>query len=390
MFVFDCSSIISYRDYTQFIYSLKNKFIQEKQNLFERYGVRASAYWNIFSKDYFEFRNEYRSLRQNMVQDVLVRFRHFLPKKCLIYEFGSLTKFTDRIESDTDLTICYDEPKTSLFENVEELIDYSIVQILDHTIDHVHGKFQHYPCIPNYDYLTENDNLYVLKFQDGVISYKSGPETLSENIMNIKNVRDYKSLIDGYKEKYDLGCNIDCLYSIRILENTTDHDFLNDLATLENQNNIFFNYRYCHATYSFGENIEISYIKKALKNTIVAMYIMISYLRKKIKWLNQYSMNMDDVFNSNILCDFLGADYLKQLQSCFIQMIFYWDKIELTLKKNDILLSTRCHKWFSKQQLNDMLFHDYQTKDLVDEILKSINNLNNVVSYGWNQIKKYE
>ena len=83
-----------------------------------------------------------------------------------------------------------------------------------------------------------------MKFDQAFIEYKCGPEALIENIMGIKNVRDYQSLIDGYQEKYTLQCNIDCLYSILIIENSTEHDFIGDLVKLENKNNIFSNYNF--------------------------------------------------------------------------------------------------------------------------------------------------
>lgn len=311
-----------------------------------------------------------------------------MPKKCLIYEFGSLAKFTDRIESDIDLTICYDEKKNDIFECVEELINYSIIYVFEHSIDHIHGKFQHYPLIRDYDNLTEKDNSYILKFDNGSIEYKCEHDILTENLMNIKNVRDYSSLIEGYREKYILKCNIDCLYSIQIIENTTNYDFIGDLANLENQNDIFSNYHFDFLQYSFEDNIEVSYIKKAFKNTMVSMYIMISFLRKKIKWLNQYSMTMDDVFNSNELIELFGMNYIESLKNDFIKMIFYFDKIELLLKKSNIPLSTRCHKLFSKQKLNDMLYKDYKETNLMDEILASINNLNITILNGWRLIDK--
>ena len=71
-------------------------------------------------------------------------------------------------------------------------------------------------------------------------------------------------------------------------------------------------------------------------------------------------------------------------------MFFYCDKIELLLKKNNILLSTRCHKFFSKQQLNDMLFNEYHLENMMEDILLAINTLNMVVTEGWTLIKNYE
>lgn len=391
MFIFDVTKVISYEKYIAFISSLKAKFDSEKRMLFDSYSITNNALWNDNTENYIIFRNKYRNLRQGVIMDVLNKFRKFLPKKCLIYEFGSLTKFTDRIESDTDLTICYDEKKNDVFECVEELINYSIVYVFEHSIDQIHGKFQHYPLIHDYDALTDNDNSYILKFDNGSIEYKCRAETITENLMNIKNVRDYISLIEGYREKYTLKCNIDCLYSIKIIENTTDYDFIEDLANLEKQNNIFSNYHFNLKKYSFEGNIEVSYIKKAFKNTTVSMYIMISFLRKKVKWLNQYSMTMDDVFNSNKLKKLLGTDYIESLKNSFIKMIFYWDKIELLFKKNDTLLSTRCHKLFSKQKLNDMLYKYYKETNLMDKILASINDMNVTILNGWKVINdKYE
>lgn len=383
MFVFDVSCFISYKEYTDFIATLKSKFDGERNTLFDIYNVTNSAFWDNNVDKYIEFRNQYRVIRQHVINEIIKKFRKFLPNECLIYEFGSLVKFTDRIESDIDLTFCYDEKKSYLFECIEELINYSICYVFEHSIDHIHGKFQHYPIIHDYDNLTEGDNLYVLKFDQGRIEYKCGPEALIENIMGIKNVRDYQSLIDGYKEKYTLKCNIDCLYSILIIENSTAHDFIGDLADLENRNDIFSNYKFEFNEYHFKNEIEVSKLKKAFKNTIVSMYIMISFLRKKVKWLNQYSMTMDDVFNSTELTLFFGKEYLEQLGNSFIKMLFYWDRIELLLNNNDIPLSTRCHTAFSKKTLDDMLDEQYNEKNLLDKILLSINDLNAIIFDGW-------
>ena len=106
MFIFDCTKIIGYEEYKSYLTSIKNDFDARKANLFEIHQIWEGGA-DCFPENYIDFRNQYRDLRQEVINSVLRRFRHFLPKKCLIYEFGSLTKHTDRIESDTDLTICY-------------------------------------------------------------------------------------------------------------------------------------------------------------------------------------------------------------------------------------------------------------------------------------------
>ena len=115
---------------------------------------------------------------------------------------------------------------------------------------------------------------------------------------------------------------------------------------------------------------------------------MISFLRKKVAWLNQYSMTIDDVFKSNELILFFGSEYIERLRNSFIQMIFYWDRMELLLNNHNISLCTRCHTVFSKKNLDDMLYEKYSETNLLDKILISINNLNTVIFHGWRIINE--
>ena len=389
MFIFPVSEIISYGEYTNFLSQIKFGFDEKKRKLFDTWHITSQARWeNNTEEDYIVFRSQYRSLRQNVISDVLKQFRSCLPTNCLIYEFGSLVKQTDRIESDIDLTICYDEKKLQIYESVEELINYSIVSVFENPIDHIHGKFQHYPICHDYDLLTEADNCYRLEFADGAIEYQCGPDALAENIMNIKNVRDYFSLLAGYREKYELQCNIDCLYSIQILENTTNHNFLGDLASLEAKNDIFSAYRYVPRTYCLECDVEIAWIKKALKDTVVTMYIMIAFLRKRLPWLEEYSMTMENVFHSEVLKDLLGEEYICGLRTALVKMIFYWDKIELVLKKKGVMLSTRCHSVYSRQELDTLMEQAYGERNMMDKLMGSIQNLNEMITEGWRRLNE--
>jgi hypothetical protein len=377
--------MIGYNDYRDFLASVRLEFDSAKGALFNEYSI-IGEFPAFDPEAYDAFRHRYRNLRQVVIQKVLARFRSFLPRECLIYEFGSLTKFTDRIESDIDLTICYDSPKTEAHECAEELIDYTIATVFRQSIDNIHGKFQHYPMDRRHDALTEADNLYALQFGSGRIEYKCGPETLHENLMHIKNTRDYRSLLDGYKEKYALRCNIDCLYSIVVLENTTCHDFIGDLAALEANNDIFDDYQYEEHLYFFADAVEISSVKRAFKDTVVTMYTMIAYFRRRANWLHRYSMTMDDVFQSVVLRELFGDNYLARLRQCLLLVLFYWDKIELMLKQKGIRLSTRCHLMFSRRELNAMLYREYHTQNMMEDTESAINSLNCLISDGWRKI----
>lgn len=97
---------------------------------------------------------------------------------------------------------------------------------------------------------------------------------------------------------------------------------------------------------------------------------------------------MNDVFNSNELIELFGKNYIEMLKNSFIKMIFYWDKIELLLKKRGLLSSTNCHKIFLKRKLDDMLYEDYRETKLMDKILISINDMNITILNGWEAINK--
>ena len=112
---------------------------------------------------------------------------------------------------------------------------------------------------------------------------------------------------------------------------------------------------------------------------------LMGYTEEQLYNLSQKIINSKKGENQNA---FFGEAYITRLRTSFITMLFYWDKIELLLKKNNILLSTRCHKIFSKQQLNDMLFHEYHLENMMDDILLAINTLNDVVTEGWSSINQ--
>ncbi|GHT01634.1 hypothetical protein AGMMS50276_30060 [Synergistales bacterium] len=302
----------------------------------------------------------------------------------LMAEFGSFVKNTERIFSDIDFTICYDEHKTENYECAEEIIDYTLAEIFGFSIDHVHGNFQHYPEISEFNSLTEKDNHYRLIFDEGnFVDYKCGPETLIENLTNIKNVRDYESLITGYEEKYKKKINIDCLYSIEILENTTEHDFLFDLSKLEEKYDICEGYQFKLNDSKLYENFSISDVKRILKHDgIVEFYTFIAKLRKIVHLSDSYSMNMNMLWNNESLIYLFGMEYLTRLKESFISFIFYWNRIELSLHSRGIALSTRCCKKFLFDEMNQILNSDWGKTTNIETIILSKNKLTQMIQEG--------
>lgn len=387
MILFDARKITSFEDFESFLKKETDIFNSTKISLFEKYDILKADLTESSIEEYQSFRNEYRELVQRIIKDVIAHYRHHLPKNCLITEFGSFIKRTERILSDIDITFCYDEEKTEIYECAEELIDFTIASVLGFSIDHVHGNFQHYPKNEEYNKLTESDNHYRIQFDENVIDYKCGPETLAENLTNIKNIRDYKTLLTSFEIKYQKKADIDSLYSIEILENTTNHDFLLDLMKFDEKYDICDNYQFKLQDSCLNENFSISELKKILKhNGIVEFYIFIAKLRKSVELFNSYYMNIEMLWHNKPFIEFFGFDFVNRLRTSFITFIFYWNRIELSLKKRGIALSTRCYKSITKKEINNILNNDWEYSTNIDTILTSKNNLTHMISEGLSKI----
>lgn len=383
MIVFDAKQIISYENFDTYLKKESEYFKKERDRIFNNYNFLLKIEWDGNIKKYQSFRDEYRTLIQKIITDTISFYRPYLPEKLFIAEFGSFAKRTERIFSDIDFTICYDENKTEQYECAEELLDYSIAKILGYSIDHVHGNFQHYPLHPEFDKLTDTDNHYRIQFENNYIDYSCGPETLAENLTNIKNVRDYQTLLTSFEIKYQRKADIDSLYSIEILENNTTHDFLSDLSILEKQNDICKGYQFKFETSTLEDNFTVSEIKKILKHGgIVEFYIFLSMLRKKIGINDKYSMDIESIWENENFLNFYGSDYVNNLHEKFIAFLFYWNRIEYSLLSRGIPLSTRCYKSFSTSELNKILNDDWGQGTTIQRIISSKNQLLEVIKTG--------
>ncbi len=388
MITFDASNIISYEKFDRFLTNRKKLFEAKKISLFEEFDILKHVTWDENKTQFMCFRRTYNILVRETVYAVIDYYRAFLPKECLIVEFGSFVKGTERILSDIDLTICYDEEKTADFECAEMLINYSITHILGFSIDHIHGKFQHYPLMHDFDNLTEEDNHYRFSFIDHQVDFKCGPETLQENLMNIKNVRDYQSMIEGYEEKYLLKCNIDCLYSIDVIENSMKHDFIGDLALLEHQYDICSDYVFNTSPSTLSDPFSISDLKKILKYSgVVEFYIFLAKLRKFLSLVDEYSMDIESLRTNRVLYDYFGEKYVFKLFDSFLKFIFYWNRVELSFNVRGIALSTRCNKEYSHEAMNSLLCDDWREAIDIQSLLTVKNELTSVIKTGLEKIK---
>ena len=147
------------------------------------------------------------------------------------------------------------------------------------------------------------------------------------------------------------------------------------------------NYQFKLQDSYLNENFSISELKKILKhNGIVEFYIFIAKLRKSVELFNSYYMNIEMLWHNKPFIDFFGFDFVNRLRTCFITFIFYWNRIELSLKKRGIALSTRCYKSVTKKEINNILNKDWGYSTNIDTILTSKNNLTHMISEGLSKI----
>ena len=388
MIIFDARKIISFKNFKIFLNEESVFFNTAKKVLFYKYDILKPCHWNGNVEKYQHFRDEYRELVQKIIKDVIAYYRAFLPQKCLITEFGSFVKRTERILSDIDFTICYDEPKTEIYECAEELIDYTLATILGYSIDRVHGNFQHYPRIEGFSELTENDNLYRIIFDETFIDYKCGPKTLAENLTNIKNVRNYQTLLKSFEIKNQKKADIDSLYSIEILENTTEHDFFKDLSILEKEFDVCSGYKFNIAKSYLQKKIKISELRNMFKvQCINELYIFLAKLRKTKKINNAYSMNIDVFWKNKIFSDFWKDEELFRLKESFYKLLFHWNRLELTLSSRKIELGSHCHKEFLIEDLNNFLFEDWNKFTSIETMFSTKNEIIDILKIGLSKLK---
>lgn len=91
----------------------KRSFERKREGLFNKYLILEKSRWDGDLKKYDSFRDEYLVIINGILTDSIYKYREVSSEKCLIAEFGKpLAKRTERVLSDLDFTICYDDPKT--------------------------------------------------------------------------------------------------------------------------------------------------------------------------------------------------------------------------------------------------------------------------------------
>lgn len=179
------------------------------------------------------------------------------------------------------------------------------------------------------------------------------------------------------------------MYSKVIIENTTEHDLIGDLAALEEKYDVCDGYIFKLSPYVLKEQFQISEIKKLLKvDGIVEFYIFVSMLRKKVGFNSTYSMDISQLWTNNIIISTFGKEYIYRLQQAFTEFIFFFNRIEISLNIRDIPLSTRCYDEFTLESINEMLAEDWGSSTDLGMVVGARNKLTSSIQVGLSILKE--
>ncbi len=240
---FDCSNIITYKDYINHINTLK-KWYHEKY-LFIK-GKYKQLLENKNYLDSFSIIKEHNELTIELINKVISIF-NLKDKKIGIYLSNSFARTTNLLDSDIDLNFMYEDLSLSIYE---ELISSILYQVVDKYRDFVHDSISHRLTTSQ----EIDDVTYVLKFKDKTIEehITKGNESLMYRLFNTK--KDLNSFIKYYTESLNDSNINEWIYFQKPL--FTGGSYLNNL----------FDYLKLHEKYT--STFKLSAYKTKLSNDI--------------------------------------------------------------------------------------------------------------------------
>ncbi len=380
MFIFDARKIISFDQFNSFINDVKSKFSKKKKEVLRRFNILGPSEWNGEVDYYQNFRKEYRKCIMEMFESVISFYKPYLPINHLILLEGSYGRDSDRIYSDIDYTLIYDEEKNDYFCCVEELINLSLALICEISRDKVHSIFTYVPsAIEEKNYLEAENSFQMVFSSDKVIEYCCRKNTIPDVVSNMLSVRDYDSFLRYLETEMKDKNYTEWLYSFKIVENTSEHDFENDLYKLE--------IKYGYLTYhsispcknTLDSEFTIAALKKNIKYEVLdRLYLFISYIRKINQvYTKQFEfLNVEAFFNNRLIASLIGEKDYNDIRKRYVEYLFLMNRLEISLKKRDIELSSHVYDIISISEIRDMLLNDWAMDNGLVRILSLKNELN--------------
>lgn len=93
-------------------------------------------------------------------------------------------------------------------------------------------------------------------------------------------------------------------------------------------------------------------------------------------------MNISSLWSNPMILSFFGKEYVYLLQQAFIEFMFFFNRIEITLNKRNIPLSTRCYDLFTHKSINKLLAEDWGRETSINTVIDARNKLTSVIQDG--------
>lgn len=174
---------------------IKLKYIQKYQNrIINLRSEYIDIHKNITIKDFIEINMKYRTYIIQMIKELANEFKEIYKINFCITLNGSLGRNSNTLFSDVDINylICSNDYKNII--DIEDKINFIIQEVLKFRgKDKIHSLVVYLPLISNKKLNLQNDNLYKLVFDDGVLNIpcrKNSKKLLFEMYNSTRNLND--------------------------------------------------------------------------------------------------------------------------------------------------------------------------------------------------------
>lgn len=174
---------------------IKLKYIQKYQNrIINLRSEYIDIHKNITIKDFIEINMKYRNYIIQMIKELANEFKEIYKINFCITLNGSLGRNSNTLFSDVDINylICSNDYKNII--DIEDKINFIIQEVLKFRgKDKIHSLVVYLPLISNKKLNLQNDNLYKLVFDDGILNIpcrKNSKKLLFEMYNSTRNLND--------------------------------------------------------------------------------------------------------------------------------------------------------------------------------------------------------
>ena len=328
---------------------IKLKYIQKYQNkIINLRNEYVNIYKEITIKDFIEINMKYRNYIIQMIQELANEFKKIHKIDFCITLSGSLGRNSNTLFSDVDINYLTCSCDYKVIIDIEDKINFIIQDVLKFRgKDKIHSLVVYLPLISNKKINLQNDNLYKLVFDDGILNIpcrKNSKKLLFEMYNSTRNLND---VINYFNSNDTKDCINEWTYCFKFIyssryKNIFDRQrkVCNDLSEVQNFKkdlieDISENDIYIDSSIKKIKNYKLKYIYKT--SVLFNFYKLLAIDFRMEKDVNEF--NIDCFFLKSKKLDkkifIYFYKYLGVIQD--LQYILDLKQIDLSSHSNNLL-----------------------------------------------------